>query len=165
MRTCKCCNSSHLADVSEASVEIGHTMNATNRPLETRSSGVLSSSDWESVDCDLCGSVQRKLLFSLAHQAAPNGSSDMVQCRICGLIYISPRPKSERLSAYYASSANAYIGRTRGRFKQAAWNAARTLGLDLFDIGLNMSKGNSLLDVGCGYGDLLIDLAPAKRRS
>ena len=129
---------------------------ATNQPPATWSSPILSEDDWECVDCDLCGSVHRELLFSLAHQAAPNGISSIVRCRSCGLIYISPRPRSERLSAYYPSTANANIGRTRGLFKQAAWNAARRVGMDLFDINLGIPKGNSLLDVGCGYGDLLI---------
>jgi SAM-dependent methyltransferase len=51
---------------------------------------------------------------------------------------------------------NAYMGRTRGIAKQMAWDAARRVGLDLFDISLRIPSGHRVLDIGCGYGDLLI---------
>jgi SAM-dependent methyltransferase len=71
------------------------------------------------------------------------------------------------LGRYYGSSYYSYQGRGRSRPKQAVWDLLRDLsGKPVvgilprlkFDIDVVPGPGLSVVDVGCGYGDLLIYL-------
>lgn len=57
----------------------------------------------KTVRCDLCGSSETALLFRLPNQQFPTRaqSFSLVECRVCGLIYLNPRPEGEDLAAYY----------------------------------------------------------------
>ena len=53
--------------------------------------------DFEEVGCDLCGSDKSKNIFK-----RPDGLC-VVECDVCGLAYINPRPKNSELVARYGS--------------------------------------------------------------
>src|SRR5215475_7646415 len=110
---------------------------------------------WEHVRCEVCGGEGRPV-FDLPHPDAPGGLSQVLACAGCGLKYLSPRPEREATGRYHADDSNAFVGRRRGRVKQAGWNLLRDLRIPYFDV--NPRPAGYVLDVGCGYGDLLLYL-------
>lgn len=143
------------------------------------------ASDWIEVACALCGSRDGASVLALPHAEAPGGISHIVKCRECGLRRLNPRPGPTVIGGYYARAGgdnyNAYAGRSRNPRKQAIWNFLRDgytrparqswLGRALspftamfaarqFDINVRLDgrTGLRVLEVGSGYGDLLIYL-------
>jgi SAM-dependent methyltransferase len=115
----------------------------------------------------------------VSHVDAPGGISHVFQCARCGLRRLNPRPSQTIIGSYYKTGYNAFVGRTRGPFKQRVWNWLRDAnalpaGSQLgwlrplfgplaewaFDINvpLNGQTGLRVMELGCGYGDLLIYL-------
>ena len=56
-----------------------------------------------SVACDLCGSSEATPVFTGRDTRAPEvpGAFRVVECRTCGLVYLSPRLEGPELAAYY----------------------------------------------------------------
>lgn len=139
------------------------------------------ASTWVRLPCVLCGEKESPTALSIPHQDAPGGVSTLVRCGSCGLLRLDPHPTPAQLSGYYGAGYNAFVGRVRGRLKQAVWNALRDadsqaphhgrwlgpfrhllgpIARSAFDISLIIPRGLGrsprILDIGCGYGDLLI---------
>jgi len=115
----------------------------------------------------------------LAHPDAPGGITFVRQCSGCGLRRLNPRPGREIIHLYYGSDYGAYVGRKRSALKQALWDFLRDgasgapgpgrrlgpltpflkqLANLAFDINIPLA-GTPLpriLEVGCGFGDLLL---------
>ena len=116
------------------------------------------------------------MLFAIRPIEAPDGMGNVVACHLCGLRRLDPRPTDERLSQLYDDDYYAYGGRRRGGPKQRLWNwlrdassgaittplapLARRVTKWRFDTNISLNDGRrpSVLDVGCGYGDLLLYL-------
>jgi SAM-dependent methyltransferase len=136
---------------------------------------------WEPTVCADCGSRVSERLFAVAHSDAPDGECAIVQCSSCGLRRLDPRPTPAALSDLYADDYYAYVGRRRSLRKQRLWEIlrdsangaaparslagvggllSRPLASWLFDINVDLrgSQRPRVIDVGCGYGDLLIYL-------
>ena len=110
---------------------------------------------WEHVTCDVCGG-RGQPVFDLPHPDAPGGFSQVLACPGCDLKYLSPRPAYEAMSRYYTDDSNAFVGRRRSIWKQVGWNLLRDLRIPYFDV--NPRPVGEVLDVGCGYGDILLYL-------
>ena len=140
---------------------------------------------WESVGCAACGRRESTPVVVVPMADAPGGRSAVVQCSGCGLRRLDPRPGGAIIGRYYAAAGgqgyNAYAGRRRSPFKQAVWDALRdgysrpagqawwsrllspltgAVASWAFDINvrLDQAKGLRVLEVGAGFGDLLIYL-------
>lgn len=81
------------------------------------------------VPCDLCGSSEAAVLFIQGDSPASDGEGSfrVVECRVCGLIYLNPRPEGSELAAYYPQEyyddlGRAVAGRHRG---SSAWRRVR----------------------------------------
>ena len=141
--------------------------------------------DWISTNCALCGTGEDEVIFTVPHEAAPDGKAFLVRCRCCGLRRLNPRPGPAIIGRYYATAGgenyNAYAGRRRTGNKQRLWEFIRDgathppkrgrrgrlfapvtgmLARWLFDINVDLAgrSDQRVLEVGCGYGDLLIYL-------
>ena len=140
---------------------------------------------WENVSCALCGQAGAETVLTIPCASAPDGMSAVKACRHCGLRRLEPRPDRNLIGTFYAAAGgdnyNAYQGRRRSARTQALWNflrdgAARparssTIGKLLapltgaianwaFDINVLLDRqiGRRVLEVGAGYGDILIYL-------
>jgi SAM-dependent methyltransferase len=95
------------------------------------------------IPCNLCGSDE-------AEPIARQNGFRIVRCRACGLVYVSPRPPSEKLLACYADY------HARDGANEACWD--RLMGgvfreaAQILCASRNGSGRRRLLDVGCGFG-------------
>lgn len=132
---------------------------------------------WVASRCAVCGSEGGEALFWLQRPDA-TGSSAIVRCGVCGLRRLDPRPADAVLSELYPDDYYSYIGRRRSARKQQIWDAMRdvTSGVRIaplgiggliravacwrFDINVEFDPRSppTVVDVGCGYGDLLLYL-------
>lgn len=137
--------------------------------------------NWIQATCLFCGAADGERFLAVPHPDAPGGVSHLVRCTACGLRRLDPRPTQASLGRYYGSAYNAFVGRTRSPRKQAVWDCLRDISSSApgrgrhlaparlfcrplarwaFDINVSL-EGNHrrrVLEVGCGYGDLLIYL-------
>jgi 2-polyprenyl-3-methyl-5-hydroxy-6-metoxy-1,4-benzoquinol methylase/ribosomal protein S27E len=131
-----------------------------------------TSSNWEEVRCNLCGSERRVNFIQVARSFRANRPMILVKCLGCGLIYLNPRPGQEAIGqfyeiGYYAHSNMATRRRTlraklKDRFSQGLggygsspdlWMLQR-LGLTGWvDVIIPSTLRGKLLDVGCGDGE------------
>jgi SAM-dependent methyltransferase len=136
---------------------------------------------WVAAPCDLCRASEARTILTVPHADAPGGRSTIVQCAVCGLRRLDPRPGPDDIASYYEGDYYAHAGRTRGAAKQWLWDMMRDissrargrgrrlailrpviapLAQYAFDINVPLD-GNGVrrvLDVGCGHGDILMYL-------
>jgi SAM-dependent methyltransferase len=131
---------------------------------------------WEACACALCGPAASERLLPIPQQD-DSGQSWLVRCAGCGLRRIDPRPSPALLPRYYDTGYSAFAGRRRSPRKQRAWDLLRDAyarpaapheraawlaplrpvarwALDI-NVALDGRRGLRILDVGCGFGDLL----------
>jgi SAM-dependent methyltransferase len=142
----------------------------------------VAATGWIATTCALCGAREARPLFPVPHDDAPGGSTAVVRCA-CGLRRLDPRPSQTTVARYYAAARgfNAYAGRRRSRVAQALWDVlrdgfsapaghrlagraarplTRPLARWLFDVNVALDgrRGLRVLEVGSGFGDLLVYL-------
>lgn len=111
--------------------------------------------------CSLCGSQSANRFLWAVDQKTENPSHrlQLVRCRDCGLVYLSPRPDPSIAESYFR---DVYTGQRRGgRFDryyhdegQIAEKNRRRMDWILRDGGFN-GRAVTLLDVGAGRGHFL----------
>jgi SAM-dependent methyltransferase len=100
----------------------------------------------EEVRCNLCGSLEARLLFRARDLRFKNeGVFNLVQCQQCGLVYLNPRPTKVGMARYYQHYHDYAIN--------DAWLERRQLER-LREVERRREAGR-LLDVGCGRGEFL----------
>lgn len=105
----------------------------------------------EETDCILCGSGERTVL-------SVRGGWPVCLCRICGLVYLSPRPSRSALAEiygreYYEDGTTGYRGYEES-FERHAGAFARIFARRAADLESRV-RGRRLLEVGCAHGFLL----------
>ncbi len=139
--------------------------------------------EWVQSQCAVCAATEGTSVLGVPHPDAPGGVSHVRRCSVCGLRRLDPRPGPSDLGRYYAAASgyNAFVGRRRGPRAQRVWNflrdgAAHPAGASLaarwmapftgplarwlFDINVDLRRatGIRVLEVGSGFGDILIYL-------
>jgi len=115
--------------------------------------------------CPLCGGAHRTPRFEAADRLFRTTTKrfPIVECRACGVLYLSPRPSGEELAAYYPPGYW-WSGGSEGGLARRLEGAYRRVVLADHAAFLARAAGPPparILDVGCGSGDLLVML---KRR-
>ena len=66
----------------------------------------MATFDLIEVDCPLCGNSRREVLFQTSDfvQHATEQAFTLCRCRVCGVGYLSPRPRAEDMHAFYPES-------------------------------------------------------------
>ena len=81
------------------------------------------------VACDLCGSFDAAVLLTAQDPRGPNGGQSFraVECRDCGLIYVSPRPEGPELAPFYPPDYYEDLEPVRGRPERrpSSWRTLR----------------------------------------
>jgi 2-polyprenyl-3-methyl-5-hydroxy-6-metoxy-1,4-benzoquinol methylase len=101
------------------------------------------------VPCSNCGSRDAELL-----DVRPGMTN--VQCRRCGLIYINPRATEAEYAAYYAKGFTQEFNQAAAAKPEdlAAQAQPKSERIVKFLDG-ELRSGMSVLDIGCGYGNVL----------
>jgi len=119
-----------------------------------------SAVELETVPCDLCGSCDHALLFVGAdYRFGRKDQYAVVQCNSCGLIFLNPRPTPRALVRLYEEDYPFEAGAPPEGWR--SWKMLRTfwhyLSGDSGDRLIARLKGR-VLDIGCGYGKLMLPL-------
>lgn len=98
----------------------------------------------QSISCNLCGQNNAKLLFRAndINYKTTGEVFSIVQCRVCKLVYVNPRPAESELSKFYSDEYRPY----------KATNTEK-----IFYEG-PPHPSQHILDIGSGSGDFLIEL-------
>jgi len=113
----------------------------------------------EYVKCNLCGADDAE--FVLRARFRLNNSKkeffNLAKCRICGLVYLNPRPSEKEINEYYPSWYHSRADAKRLDIEKTkiwgiSWRAAMKKKAEPI---LKYKKGGKILDVGCGDGSLL----------
>jgi len=105
----------------------------------------MSQSTTVEVVCALCGSHEREILGTFQFSGQMLG---LAKCRVCGLVYVSPRLTDEAMDEYWRS----YMERDyRLHWEQLQAEQLPTIMHDL-DLLESYGAPGRLLDVGCGGG-------------
>lgn len=94
------------------------------------------------VGCNLCGSARARWL------ARENGL-DVVRCRECGLVYVTPQPSQRELERFYADY---YPAGSEARWRELT---APVFACDARRLAAALPGRGRVLDVGTGFGHFL----------
>jgi SAM-dependent methyltransferase len=102
--------------------------------------------------CPLCGAADQRPRF-----AVDGCKSAVVECRTCGLARLDPLPDDDEIAGFYP---DAYYGDPGVKFRAPVEWLVRAVGSrHIRFLARGVPKGGRILDVGCGRGVLLADLA------
>jgi SAM-dependent methyltransferase len=96
------------------------------------------------ISCNICGKNEAALIFEsrdLLYRVTDK-VFQVVRCENCGLVYLNPQPDMAEIATYYPDTYRPYKA-----------------GAQDFSYVFPKEPRKRVLDVGCGSGDLLIDIA------
>ena len=103
--------------------------------------------------CDYCGGKDASVIIQKAvdNDLLLPGEFNIVKCTACGLVYLNPRPDKNRIGEYYPVQYSAYRKESRifAFLKSFSW--AR----EAREVKTMTGGKGSMLDIGCGQGELL----------
>ncbi|AOP33269.1 hypothetical protein A0128_05045 [Leptospira tipperaryensis] len=112
----------------------------------------------ERIPCNTCGSSEFKPLFSKSNHK--NEVFQIVQCKRCALVQVSPQPSPEEVASYY--SEEYFLKRSDRGYDNyfsdgVRSEISRVFGLNLKDLDFatwekTLSSSKRCLDVGCAAG-------------
>ncbi|MBI5035942.1 class I SAM-dependent methyltransferase [Candidatus Micrarchaeota archaeon] len=110
----------------------------------------------EHVKCNLCGADDYRVVYAAVDKVSAKGeggysaastellTDQVVQCNKCGLIYLDPRPKSEKVVDDYSNAVDEkYVSQSKGRLRTFEKCA---------EFVEKYSKKGKILDVGAAAG-------------
>lgn len=113
----------------------------------------------KSVSCNFCGSDGARPLHTLRDwQLNLPGEFQLVECRVCGLMYLNPQPEWSDLIRHYPDEYAPYAGKARPsgatyrRWSEHYGMRRRCRAIAQFQ------RGGRLLDVGCATGQFLDEM-------
>lgn len=112
---------------------------------------------FEHIDCNLCGSSNKKILYKIKHF---NPHFTMVKCKDCGLVYMDPRHNKDNLikfynESYYAGDADYSYADERLNSKSNSIIYKKRLSV-IESYLKNKNGDKKILDIGCSFGGFLV---------
>ena len=103
--------------------------------------------------CNLCGNEEHTLLIR-KYSYKPDKSFNIIRCRNCGLLSISPQPSRQELKKHYSFSSGYHLSLKSKKVQKKKIKQFRKR-LTLIK---KYKKTGKLLDIGCSTG-LFLDIA------
>lgn len=108
-------------------------------------------------ECPLCGSKNFKEYLKVKDHSISKEDFTIKKCNECGLRMTSPRPDDKDLTKYYESEDYISHSDTKKGLINRLYHFVKQLTIkQKQDLIAKLSKGKTLLDIGCGTGDFLI---------
>jgi len=106
--------------------------------------------------CPVCGS-QENHPFLVTNDHFLTGEKFTIQeCRNCGFKFTNPRPGKNEMGSYYESTDYISHNAKKSDFLSTIYKIARTYAIrSKYSVVKKSTKGNNLLDIGCGTGEFL----------
>lgn len=108
----------------------------------------------EHVHCNLCGADMPRPWLEVTDRFSGE-PFHLVICSQCGLIYLSPRPTTDEISAHYPDEYEAYQLDAEAMSMTQAWHSNRMWGMQTKFLNKHHSLPGRLLDIGCATGEFL----------
>ena len=109
---------------------------------------LLNNDEMEIVSCFVCNSIDNRLLYKKL-------GFRIVECQECGMVFVNPRPSTEKLQRYYARSlASAYFQENIIEPTQN-YRMEKIVGPRLSYLTQKVKDTGNWLDIGCSSGMLL----------
>jgi len=106
--------------------------------------------------CPVCGYEQFSPFLTLCDYFLSGETFDIVQCDQCSFRFTNPRPQNNELGRYYESQEYISHSNTKsGLFSVMYQSIRRRTIRTKFQMISGLSKGNSILDIGCATGELI----------
>jgi 2-polyprenyl-3-methyl-5-hydroxy-6-metoxy-1,4-benzoquinol methylase len=106
--------------------------------------------------CLICGNDKFTEFLVCKDHFLTNETFKIVKCSSCGFAFINPRPEKDQLQKYYESIEYiSHSGTSKGIINTVYKKVRRYTHKKKFKLVSNYAKGNSILDIGCGSGELL----------
>ena len=126
--------------------------------------------EYEDVACNFCGSTSYEIIYKnckdLLHKFP--GKFNIVRCKNCGLVYLTPRPKKEFISLYYPENYISYQtcllkeDYHKASFKEKLHHRVTMFEdnrrISLIDRHFKINREDLVLDFGCGKATTLYNL-------
>jgi 2-polyprenyl-3-methyl-5-hydroxy-6-metoxy-1,4-benzoquinol methylase len=81
---------------------------------------------------------------------------NIVKCKSCGFLFVNPRPDQKDLSKYYESPEYiSHSGTNKGFVNSVYKKIRKYTHSKKLNLVSKYAKGNNILDIGCGSGELL----------
>jgi transcription elongation factor Elf1 len=110
---------------------------------------------WEEVPCPFCGAQSHR-----PHEKyGPHQRYTYVQCRSCGLVYATPRPRYDEdfiAAAYSVYDTESHHLKEAGRLDEGERNLVERYKVTVRQISRHLGRTGRLLDVGCATGLFLL---------
>jgi len=107
-------------------------------------------------NCPICGNDNFTVFLTSIDHFLTKEKFNIVECSECGFTFINPRPEASQLAGYYESDEYiSHSGTNKGIVNSVYKYVRNFTHKSKLQIVSQYAKGNKILDIGCGSGELL----------
>jgi len=107
-------------------------------------------------NCQICGNSKFSEFLKCKDHFLSKELFTLVKCNSCGFVFVNPKPENEQLHKYYDSPEYISHSGTKKGIVNFIYNKVRNFTHKRkVNLVTEYSNGKSILDIGCGSGELL----------
>jgi ubiquinone/menaquinone biosynthesis C-methylase UbiE len=107
-------------------------------------------------NCLICGNMEFIPYLNCNDYFLTKEIFNIVKCKSCGFIFVNPRPSRSELNKYYESPEYiSHSGTNKGLINFVYTKFRKYTHSNKVKLVRKYAKGNNILDIGCGSGELL----------